>query len=81
MTIGTFKGYVLVILGGLVVAAVVVLLALQWGNLAKISIYGLNTEVNTGRLMLCSGVGGVIVMWVSELFLHGWKILRSRPRR
>jgi hypothetical protein len=81
MTIGTFKGYVLVILGGLVVAAAVVLLALQWGNQAEISIYGLNRRPNTAVLMLCSGVGGVVVMWVGELFLHGWRILRSRPRR
>ena len=81
MTIGTFKGYVLVILGGLVVAAVAVLLALQWANSAQLSIYGMGKQVNTAVLMLCSGVGGVLVMWVSELFLHGWGILRSRPRR
>ena len=81
MTIGTFKGYVLVILGGLVVGAVAVLLALQWGNSAQVTMYGPLKRVNTAALMLCSGVGGVLVMWVSELFLHGWRILRSRPRR
>ena len=81
MTIGTFKGYVLVILCGLVIAAVAVLLALQWANYADISIYGMNKRVNTALLMLCSGAGGVLVMWVSELFLYGWRILRSRPRR
>lgn len=81
MKIGTFKGYVLVVLCGLVVATVIVLLALQWGNHAEISIYGLSKRPNTAVLMLCSAVGGVLVMWVSELFLHGWRILRSRPRR
>ncbi len=81
MTIGTFKGYVLVILGGLVVAAVVVLLAIQWNNSADVTMYGPTIPVPTALLMLCSGVGGVLVMWVSELFLHGWRILRKRPRR
>ncbi len=81
MTIGIFKGYVLVILSGVVVAAVVFLLALQWANTTTVTMYGPSIPVNTAVLMLCSGVGGVIVMWVSELFLHGWRILRSRPRR
>ncbi|MBL7133884.1 MAG: hypothetical protein ISS78_07285 [Phycisphaerae bacterium] len=81
MTIGTFKGYVLVTVCGLVVVAVAVLLALQWGNSAQVTMYGPVKRVNTAALMLCSGVGGVLVMWVTELFLHGWRILRSRPRR
>lgn len=81
MTIGTFKGYVLVILGGLVVVAVAVLVALQWGNTTTVTMYGPPIKVNTALLMLCSAGGGVLVMWVSELFLHGWRIVRSRPRR
>ncbi len=60
---------------------VAVLLVLQWGNSATVTMYGPSISVNTAVLMLCSGVGGVLVMWVSELFLHGWGILRSRPRR
>ena len=81
MTIGTFKGYVLVILCGLVIAAVAVLVALQGGNTTNVTMYGPSITVRTWLLMLCSGVGGVLLMWVSELFFHGWKILRSRPRR
>lgn len=81
MTIGTFKGYVLVVVCGLVITAVAVLVALQWANTAQLSIYGMGKNVNTGLLMLCSAGAGVLVMWISELFLYGWRILRSRPKR
>lgn len=72
-----FKGYVMTISGSVVLAAVIVLIALQWGNQANFSLYGRNMTVSTWLLMLGSAVGGVVAAWFHRLLLRGVAHLRK----
>ena len=81
MKFSTFKGYVLVIVSGLVVLAALLLVVLQWGNTSVFSLYGKNVEANTGLLVILSAVGGVVVMFMTKALFHGALILRKARRK
>ena len=80
----SFKGYVFVMVSGIVLLAAVVFLALQWdvGKLtAKFSVYGSPQEgVATIYVMLGSAAGGVLVYWMCRLMIRGARILRKVRR-
>jgi len=91
MIMQSIKGYVLVVLSGLVILAAALLIILQWGNPAEFSLYGRNYSihlqdakatggVNTGLLMLCSAAGGVLLVRMGKMMVHGVIALR-RARR
>jgi len=65
------KGYLQVVLSGLVLLAVVVLAVLQWGNDSAFSFYGQNRRVNTALLMVCSAAGGLAAVWMCKLLYRG----------
>jgi hypothetical protein len=65
------KGYLQVILSGLVLLAGVVLAVLQWGNASAFSLYGQNRNVNTALLMVCSAAGGIVAVWMCKLLYRG----------
>ena len=80
MNVKSFNGYVLIVLSLVVIVAGAVLIALQWGNTADVSWYGQNRKVNTSLLMLCSLVGGVVLLWMFKLLFRGIRLVRqARP--
>lgn len=88
MNYGQVKGYVLIVFGGLVIAAGGVLLVLQWDNKAVFSLYGKNYGqnlpeaggINTGLLMLLSAVGGLVLAAVVWLLILGIRSVRKGRR-
>lgn len=88
MNVQSVKGYVLVILSGLVILAAALLVILQWGNPAEFSLYGKNYSiskqedggatggVNTALLMLCSAAGGLLLFWTAKVMIRGIGALR-----
>ena len=77
MNFRKIKGYVLLGVGGLVLVAAAVLVLLQWGNTAELSVFGKNTQANTLLLMLCSAAGGLVVVAAAWLVLYAVKALRA----
>jgi len=81
----TVSAYFKVIPGGLILAAVLVLLLLQWSLSADLSFYGKPVRINTGWLMLFSAVGGAVLAAVIFLFVSGLRVLlglrRERQRQ
>ena len=73
-----FKGYFLVIFSGLVILAAVILVVLEWDREAKFSIYGSDpVDVNTALLMLASGAGGIVLLYLVKLMFRGIRSLRK----
>ena len=71
----SIKGYVAVILSGLVILAAAVLVLFQWGNFCDISLYGKNTKYNTGMTMLLSAVGGLLIYHLTRMLIWGIKAI------
>jgi len=81
MSYKSFAGYVQAIFGGLLFAAIVFLVLMQWNNNGKVWIYGLDLQVNTGLLMVCSAVGGVVLVWSGRAMWRGIAaVRRARPK-
>ena len=76
MRIQSVKGYVLTIGCGLLIAAGAVLVILQWGNTARFSLYGKNQTYNTALVMVGSILGGMALIPLVKLFIHGVKAVR-----
>jgi len=75
-------GIILMVLSGLVLAAAILLIALQWGNHCNVTMYGPSVRVNTALLMLCSAAGGVVMVVMGKIFLYGLRnVLRERKRK
>jgi len=81
MTGKTFLGYFLMVVTGLILAAAIVLVALQWGNSGQVTMYGPRVDVNTALLMLCSAAGGVLVVVLARVFAHGLATVLREARR
>jgi len=77
MKLTLLKGYVQVIVSGVVILAAVLLVALQWGNVSSFSLYGQNRQVNTFYLMLFSAIGGVVLYFLVKVLFHGVFTLRK----
>ena len=80
MKLAAVKLYAMVISSGLVLLAALLLLLLQWGNAATLTLYGPSKNVNTLLLMLLSAVGGVAIWSFLKLFWRGAVGLRRLPR-
>ena len=76
MSYKSFAGYVQAIFGGLVFAAIVFLVLMQWNNKGKVWIYGLDLQVNTAVLMVCSAVGGMVLVWSGRAMWRGIAAIR-----
>lgn len=81
MGMQSVKGYVQAVFGGLLVAALGVLVALQWGNHAQVTMYGPVMSVNTALLMLCSGAGGLVLIGGALALFRGIAGIRRSRRR
>ena len=82
MNVNLFKGYVQVVLSGLVIFAATVLVILQWGNHAKFSLYGKNVpQANTAILMLTSAAGGLALWFLAKMMIRGVGTLRRGRRQ
>jgi len=92
MKLSTLKGYVFVVVAGLVALAAAVLVVLQWGRISELSLYGyeyrilviddkLKGGVNTALLMLLSAVGGVLVLLVARVLISGVRAIRRGRRQ
>ena len=92
MNLTALKGYILVILSGLVIFITVLLVVLQWGLRAEFSLFGqlytihlvddrLVGGINTALLMVLSGIGGVVSVWMIKLLFLGISALRKARRR
>lgn len=86
MTFTTFKGYVLVILSGLLILAGALIIALQWNSVSQFSQFRppvviidgkMQGGINTAVLMLLSAAGGVVFVLLCKVFLYGVKLLRK----
>ena len=81
MNLNLLKGYVLIVLSGLVILAAVVLVALQWGNRGNFSLYGKNIpDANTAVVVLASAAGGVVLLFLPMLLARGISALRMGRR-
>jgi len=66
------KGWLLTIPSGLVIAAMIVIVVLQWGNTANFSAFGKNIyNANTALLMAISGAGGVVFVLLAWVLIRG----------
>ena len=78
------KGYLLVIVSGVVLFAAVVFTSLQWGVWSTISAFGPEQSVRTIYLVSASAAGGVLVYWMCRMMFRGvgilWKIRRRQQR-
>jgi len=75
----TFLGWFLMVLCGLILAAAIVLVALQWSTTAEVTMYGKWMKANTALLMLCSAAGGLVAWFCVRLFFRGLgEVLRQR---
>ena len=92
MAFKRFRGYVLVVTAGVVLAALAVLVALQWRQRAEFNLFGqpyvirvfdgsrLSGGVNTALLMLLSAAGGLVTAGMLWLLVRGLRILRAVRR-
>lgn len=81
MNLNIFKGYVLIVLSGLVILAAVVLVALQWGNRGNFSLYGKNIpDASTAVVVLASAAGGVVLLSLAKVMARGISALRKGRR-
>ncbi len=71
MNLELIKGYVLVIVSGLVLLAAGLLIILQWGNFTDVTMYGPVVKVNTGLLMIASAVGGIAIGFLVRAMVYG----------
>jgi len=67
MKFAVIKIYAQLIVSGAILLAALVLLVLQWGNRAALSLYGTNKQANTLLLMLACAVGGVVAWWLLKV--------------
>ena len=75
------KGYVLVVLSGLIIFATAVLIVVQWDLTAKFSVYASKpTEVSTLLLVVCSAAGGVVLLLLLKMMVVGISALRRGHR-
>ena len=75
------KGYVLVVLSGLILFAAVVLIVVQWDLTADFSIYASkSTKVSTLLLVVCSAAGGVALLFLLKMMVRGISALRRGHR-
>ena len=92
MTLRTLKGYVMVILSGLLLSAAALLVILQWGRVSGFSLFGYPYEilvmdgkvkggVNTALLMIISAVCGILAVLLVKMLVAGSLILRKRHRQ
>jgi uncharacterized integral membrane protein len=72
----TLQGYVLTVVIGLILAAAVVLVILQWGNTAEFSLYGKNQTYNTALVVLGSLIFGVLLIPLLKVFFRGLRDIR-----
>ena len=77
MNTDSIKGYILVVLSGLVLFAAILLLVLLWGNDSNFSLYGKSLVVNTAVLVIGSAVGGVILAIMIKILIIGIRALRK----
>ena len=81
MNLNLFKGYVLVVLSGLVILAAAILVALQWGNRGDFSLYGKNIpDASTAVVVLTSAAGGVVLLYLAKVMARGISALRKGRR-
>ena len=80
MNLQTLKGYVLVVLSAAVLLAVLVLILLQWGNVADFSLYGRNMKLNTALLIALSAAAGVLIHMVSRLLIYAVRCVLAGRR-
>ena len=72
MSFKVFAGYVQAIVGGALFCAFVFLLLMQWDRHSEVWIYGLQlNNINTAVLMMCSAVGGALMVWAGRALWHG----------
>lgn len=92
MNFRMIKGYILVVLSGLLLLTGVLLVVLQWGRVCGFSLFGYPYEivlvdgkvqggVNTLLLMVSSAVGGVLFLFLCRVFVSGVRSLRKARRR
>jgi uncharacterized membrane protein len=75
------KGYLMTVLGGIYLLAVVLMVALNLKNYCDWSLYGaIQYGQSIGVIMLCSAVAGVVTVFVVRLFVRGIGDIR-RGRR
>ncbi|NBB95424.1 MAG: hypothetical protein GVY16_06745 [Planctomycetes bacterium] len=72
----TLRGYVLSVIIGLILAAAVVLVILQWGNTAEFSLYGKNQAYNTALVVLGSLIFGAVLIPLFRVFFRGIRDIR-----
>jgi len=88
MKLSLLKGYVQAIVSGLIILAAVLLVALQWDQVAGFSLFGKRYDivvvnddvrggVNTALLMLFSAIGGVVLYFLVKVLFHGALTLRK----
>lgn len=82
---GGFKGYLYVVVSGLVLLAAAIFVAAQWdtGNdklQCGFSVYGSPDSRPTIYVILASAVGGVLVYWMCRLMVRGVRTLRKARR-
>jgi uncharacterized integral membrane protein len=71
MLLKKINGYILTVISGLVLLAGALLLALQWGNSSQLSLYGKNTDVNTGLIVACSAIAGWLTPKIFRVMFIG----------
>ena len=76
----TFFGYVWAGMAGLLLVAAIILLVLQWGNSASLTVYGPMIQVNTAVLMLLSAAGGVVLVALLRALWGAIRTIRSGRR-
>lgn len=78
----TLKGYVLTVVFGVVLLAVALLVALQWGVKSTFSFYGRPVEnIPTIWLVLIAGAACPLVLVICRLFFSGVRILYKSRRQ
>ncbi|MCE5279828.1 MAG: hypothetical protein ABFD92_05600 [Planctomycetaceae bacterium] len=75
-SINSIKGYVYLGISVLVLAAAILFVLLQWGNVSRITAYGPAVDVNTLLLVFFSAVGGVVMVLMVRLLRHAVRLLR-----
>lgn len=82
MITGKIRGYVYSIGAGLVLLAGLLLLVLQGGYYCDFTVFGRRPmQANVAVVMLFSALGGVAVLYVIRLLVHGVGMLRRARQR
>lgn len=78
-----FKGYVLTIIGGLLLLICLIFVSLQGALTSEVSLFGYKfKEANTALVVLASAAGGVLMVYVLRLFFKGvWILHKIRSAR